>query len=263
MPTHRPPEKSTASSAPERLLEILLMFETQEIISVTQLIERFGGSRSSTYRDLSFLKGRGFVEEDDSPGTFRLGPLIGRLASSPSQRNSLASIGNRFLHALADECGETVLLCRKVGDASALVIGIDSTQMLRVSAHAADRQPLHRGAFGKVLLAYQQAHVVEGVLKRSLAVPGTRPQAVEALRKELDHIRLHGCATSAGEIESGASSVAVPVFAHGDQLLASISIAGPTSRMTPQALEGWRPRLQRVAEEIGATWSASRQEAAA
>ena len=121
-------------SSPERLLDILLMFQNGETVTVPQIAKRFGASRSSTYRGMSFLKERGFSEDAGSPGTFRLGPAIAR----------------PYLQALADETRESVPLRRASAGGAAAV---DSPQLPRVLLRDAENRPLRSASFGKLLLA--------------------------------------------------------------------------------------------------------------
>ena len=57
------------------------------------------------------------------------------------------------------------------------------------------------------------------------------------LRDDLAGVRSRGFATSAGERQAGATSVAAPVFDHGGRPVASISVCGPAERLAAQADE--------------------------
>ena len=250
-----PTLKTRLSSSPERLLDILLMFENEETVSLKRLAERFGGSRSSTYRDVGFLRSRGFVV-DAGPGVFRLGTAVERLANSIGAVNSLGSVARPHLESLADVTGESTLFCRRSGYRVHMLVGIDSRQMLRVSAQAADGQPLHCGSFGKVLLAFQLPKVFERVLALPLerVTDHTLIDPV-VLRAELAAIRERGFAYSDSEVEVGTRSVAIPVWAKGDELLGSLTVAAPGVRMPEQRFAVLRKAMTDAANAISHDWA--------
>ena len=55
------------------------------------------------------------------------------------------------------------------------------------------------------------------------------------LRRELAAIRKRGYATSVGERQSGAASVAAPVFDHDGRVAAVLSVSGPAERFKAHA----------------------------
>lgn len=257
-----PPKASSAAaddgaavrgSSPERLLDILLMFQSGETVTVQQIAERFGNSRSSTYRDIGFLRGRGFIEDDESPGTFRLGPTIEHLANSAGSRRNLAKIARPHLQHLVEETGESVMLTRRSGSRVLLVAHVDSPQMLRVSMRVADNQPLHAGSFAKLLLAHQRTAVIDRVLQRPLRRPGGAVDA-GALRAELELIRRRGYAASESEVEPGTRSVSIAVATPQGEVLAALTIAAPASRLQWRCIRRWLPLMRRTAADIVEDW---------
>ena len=229
------------------------MFQAGDLVTVQQIGERFGSSRSCTYRDIGFLKGRGFIEEADSRGSFRLGPAIERLANSVSRRN-LADVARPHLRHLAEMSRESVLLCRRSGTRVMMLAYVDSPQMLRVSMHAADNQALHSGSFAKLLLAYQNPAATERALIQPLR--GAKPRAgVATLRYELKRIRDRGYAVSDSEVESGTRSLSVPVRTTEGDVLAALTVAAPASRFEWRRIRVLLPMMRRVANDITEDWA--------
>lgn len=233
---------------------MLLMFETEDTISLKQLAERFGGSRSSTYRDIGFLRSRGFIA-DAGPGAFRLGTAVERLANSIGAVNSLGSVARSHLQALADLTRESTLFCRRSGYRVHMLVGVDSRQMLRVSTQAADGQPLHCGSFGKVLLAFWKPQLMERVLAQPLEkVTDSTVIDPGVLREQLAAIRECGYAFSDSEIEAGTRSVSIPVRTRGGDMLCSLTVAAPGVRMPEQRLPELLAAMKDTAEAIAEEW---------
>ena len=91
--------------------------------------------------------------------------------------------------------------------------------------------PLHAGASSKAFLAHLPEAFVDDYLSRPLEPLGsltiTDPGA---LRKDLALVRSRGYASSLGERQEGAGSVAAPVFGHKSDPVAVISVCGPVER---------------------------------
>ena len=70
------------------------------------------------------------------------------------------------------------------------------------------------------------------------------------LRRELEKVREQGFAVAVDELEEGLTAIAAPIRnAHGD-VIASLSVSGPTFRLDEAKTEEVIPRLQDAATEI-------------
>lgn len=95
--------------------------------------------------------------------------------------------------------------------------------------------PLHAGASSKAFLAFlpeeELAAYLSGVLPKLTESTVTDPGK---LQRELQQIRVLGWAQSIGERQSGAASVAAPVFDHSGRPVAVMSVCGPAVRFTSE-----------------------------
>jgi DNA-binding IclR family transcriptional regulator len=84
---------------------------------------------------------------------------------------------------------------------------------------------VHATALGKALLAFAPSQIVRMVLTPSLPAftPATLT-APEQLHRALQCVRLHGMATSCGELKPGVCGVAVPVLGPGGAAIAAIGV---------------------------------------
>jgi DNA-binding IclR family transcriptional regulator len=64
-----------------------------------------------------------------------------------------------------------------------------------------------------------------------------------ALQADLETIRRTGCATAVDELEPGLAAMAAPVRAAGGDVMAALSITGPTLSMGPRRIGELRPIL--------------------
>jgi len=234
----------------ERAIDLLfLLREAPDGLTAPDIAERFDVSRSSAFRYLQVLKARGLVEPAGPPGRFRLGPAIGYLARGRVDEHALIDAARPLMRRLAEETGESVLLTRRQDDRVTVLTAIDSDRVIRASMAAAQDCPLHVGSFGKL----HAAHLSDAELGRLVAAGalagGTDPAG---LRDALTAIRRRGYAQSEGEIETGMSSVSVPVAGADGSMLAALSVAGPVFRLPQSLVPDLVRRLQATAAAIAA-----------
>lgn len=117
--------------------------------------------------------------------------------------------------------------------------------------------PLHAGGSSKAFLAHLSDEFIDDYLSRPLESLGplttTDP---DLLRKDLALVRSRGFASSLGERQEGAGSVAAPVFGLESDPVAVISVCGPVERfrneiddIAPVLLESTRKLSRRLGWE--------------
>jgi IclR family KDG regulon transcriptional repressor len=110
---------------------------------------------------------------------------------------------------------------------------------------------LHAGGGSKVVLAYANDDVrnavLDGPLERYTNATITDATHLQSL---LDTIRTDGYHVAIGDIDEDAFSVAAPIRDHADEVVAALSIAGPTSRLDDEALTLYRQTVLKVSAEI-------------
>ncbi|MGV9709787.1 IclR family transcriptional regulator [Gordonia sp. NPDC003424] len=220
-------------------------------MTATEVAQRMGLPRATTFRLLLTLEDEGFVERDDT--RYSLGWDLARLAGGIDPAARLAPRVSKDLGDLADEIGETVTLSLRRGrydldlvvQANPRRVGVAMTDM-----HG-QKWPLHASATGKLLLS----ELDDDELKD--ATPGGLDALTEktitdypALRKELDITRERGWAITDQELEDGIVSVAVPIRDSVGDLLAALTFVGPVHRIGPEKLPELNRRLFAGAEHV-------------
>jgi IclR family transcriptional regulator, KDG regulon repressor len=72
----------------------------------------------------------------------------------------------------------------------------------------------------------------------------------ERLLVQLKAARRRGWASSAGERKAGVGSVSAPVLDRYDELIAVVSISGPTTRISRASAKRYAPAVMEAAREI-------------
>ena len=90
----------------------------------------------------------------------------------------------------------------------------------------------------------------DAVLSKMSAYTPTTITTKKELRAELEQVREQGYALAVDELEVGLTAVAAPIRnAHGD-VVASMSVSGPTFRITPDRVEEITGKVVEAAEEV-------------
>jgi DNA-binding IclR family transcriptional regulator len=177
------------------------------------------------------------------PSALRLGS--GRGAAGPEL--DLRSRALPHLRALQEETFETVALAQLVGREGVFVDQLVSSRELKVAIELGRPLALHFGASGRAILANLPAPAREAVLAEPLeAVTPQTPVDSRWLRDELVRVRETGVATSRGEDQPGAASMAAPVFGR-EGVVGAMSVCGPAYRLIEATVERYKPPLRAAA----------------
>lgn len=239
-------EKKTVRSA-ERALDILLCFLDSSKLSLTEIAQKTKLSKSTVFRLLATLEGKGFLERDKDSEKYHLGIRIWELASRMKHLQNPAILLLPEMERLRDQLDETVSLYLREGVERIRVQSVESHQAIRRVAPVGARMHLSVGASSKVLMAYEDQSVVRKVLKD--------PDWSEKIEKEaylaqLPTIREQGYAISMEEREEGTAAISVPIFRKDKVIWGALAVSGPISRMSEERMKEMVPILQKTAQQM-------------
>jgi DNA-binding IclR family transcriptional regulator len=242
------------NSTADRALDILLMFDDDvTVLSANRVAEHLNVARSTAYRYLQSLTSTGFLEENEGGSGFRLGPRILDLARLARKGIGLSDLARPIMRELVRETGFPALLTRRAGASVVCLEREEAGQTLRLSYERGQVLPINAGAAALALLAWAPAEVVEEVLRQPLArftdATNTDP---ERLRDRLPQIRDQGYVISRGELDPDVLGVAAPVFGADRGLVAAVSIAALSHRVTDAQAVELAEVVMRAARELGA-----------
>jgi len=225
----------------ERALDILDCFQPGKLeLSLTDLATKIDLAMSTTSRIVATLEKRGYLSRNAESQRYALGPRIsqiGALGLSNMELRKVALPYMRDLNALYNE-GVSLYVIRD--DERICVERVESTLPLRRVINVGDRHPLTRGAAGRVLLAYLPKERREALLARD---PYTNEDALEELRRG-------GYTVSLGEREEGVTSIAAPIQDVRCEVIAALSMSGPSVRFEGPSFSDKIAKVRKAAELI-------------
>lgn len=258
-----PDETGSESTNTYHVRAILRAFEVLEQvrragdgIGLKELGERTGLTKATTLRMVRNLEHVGMVEAVPGTNNYRLGVRCVELGQAYLEHADFRHEARPILERLRDEFGETVHL--GVLDDGLRVVYLDKLEgrhavgimMSRVGVTA----PAYCTGLGKALLAVQGSdavHRLDVAGSRTTYTPSTIVGS-EELERELELTRERGYALDLEEHEPGVCCVATTIPGLEGPVSVAISIAGPTHRLSEDALTGeLASAVQAAAVEIG------------
>lgn len=226
-----------------RLLEIVI--ENPKPFTHSELARTLDIPKSTLTKILKLLQKNGYLGTDGRrylPG-IRLLSLVHRTAFIGDIRSAVRP----FMDKLSTETGETVLLGILAGNFLTYIDQSPSSQPMRYVTTLGQPRPLHSTALGRVLLAFsgRTAESV-GPLTRQTEKTVTNPVALD---KILRQVREDGFAINAGESVEGVTAIAAPLFSSRRELIAALSVTGPSSRLADVRERVW-PLLKKAVASI-------------
>ena len=232
---------SHGTAAIDRGADLLLrVLESEEPVALTDLASAAGLPKSTASRLVSALERRGLIEQDGERGRLRPGPAILRVAERGMFERNIVEVSRQALDALSEATGETVNLAVPGPGGVEHIAQVDSRHFLGAGQWLGRSVGYEHSANGKVFAAFGRAP----------AGMAGETGGGEAEGAELQAVRRDGIATSIDELETGLSAMAAPVWGARGEVIAALSISGPTLRMTPSRIEELRPLLTSEARKL-------------
>jgi len=233
-------------STVETIAAILNLFEEEPELGVREMSRRIGISKSAVQRVAAGLAGQGFLAKQPAGGQYTLGLRLLELGVLVQARSELVTVATPTLQALMQWSSETVHLATLDGINVVYVVKMESPHSITMPSRMGRLNPTYCTGVGKVLLAHQDPEVIERIIEHGL-IPFTAKTITDPdeLRAHLEAVRQQGCAYDDEERELGLRCVAAPIRDHTGAVVAAVSIAGPASRLSQQAM---RPVALQVKE---------------
>ena len=173
-----------------------------------------------------------------------------RLAGATTARLDLVQEARPLSRQLALDTGETVNIA-VLSESSALYLDqVAGSSALQPHNWVGQHIPLHATSNGKVLLSGLDQQRLDAVLVKLSTYTSHTITKKAALRDELAKVREQGYALAIDELEVGLTAVAAPIRNNHGDVVASMSVSGPTFRLTADRLGDVTRALVDAADEV-------------
>lgn len=241
----------------DRALVILEMLAADGDLGVTEMAKTLNVHKSTVSRLVATLEDHGLVEQISDRGRYQLSLGVVRLAGAARGRLDLVTESRALSRSLAIATGETVNLV-VLSDRETLYLDqASSGSALQIHNWLGKRNPVHATANGRVLLAWLPEAEIDRVIAESAGPGGTLPAYTATtttdpaeLKKTVATVREQGYSIAADELELGLTAIAAPIRGMGGTVIASLSVSGPSFRLTGDRLEDTIAPLLAAAGEL-------------
>ena len=242
----------------DRALHLLeIMADEKREVELKELCKKTHINTTTLYRLLQTLKNKGFVAQNPYTGRYRLGVKLLELGHAVSNQIELREIALPFLQKLMEKTGETANLVMLDEGEAIYVEKVESPASLRTFHRIGTQAPAHATGVGKVLLAALSSEKVREIM-RSEGLCNLTENTITSpqdLQKELEKIRKNGFGIDNEECEVGAKCIAAPIRDYTNQVVAAVSVSGPSARLSEERLnelaEVIKDTAHKISEKIG------------
>ncbi len=248
---------ATTTQTVKRITDILRCFTPENPeLGVMEISHKTGLHKSTASRLLASLKEEGLVDRNPQNGEYRLGLGLVSLAGFVLEGLNLRDIARKHLQILADITQETINMSILNGNEAINIESIKSPKAIQYAGQLGRKNPLHATSTGKVILAYIPSTERDALLSKDLLAytPKTIVNRAE-LEQSLFQISEQGYAIAQEEFNEGLSAIAAPIRDHSGQVIATVSVSGPSYRMSAKEMEKFISPLleatQAISQELG------------
>lgn len=217
-----------------RAIDILnLVSESKKGLNVTQISEVLDLHKSTVYRLLNTLQYKNYVEKDNHKN-YKTGKKIIELGNKALNNIDLRNEARPYLKELGDITKETIHLGVIDNFEIFYIDKVESSHTIRMYSSIGKGGPLYCTGVGKALLAFSSEKYINDFIKNTKLKRFTSNTITnkEKLKDHLNEIQNQGYAVDNMEHEENIRCVATPIFDYERQVIAAISISGPSHRIT-------------------------------
>ena len=183
-----------------------------------QLVTATKLARPTAHRLAIALERHRFVLRDQH-GRFVLGSRFAELAAAAGEVRLLAAAGP-ILQTLLDRTGESAQIYRRQGEQRVCIAAVERASGLRDSIPVGAMLSMEAGSAAQILLAWEDSDRLHQGLRHA-----------RFSSAKLAAVRKRGWAESINERDEGVCSISAPIRNASGQVIAAISISGPSGRM--------------------------------
>ncbi len=203
-------------------------------VGTSEIAREAGLHKSTVSRLLVTLEHIGAIERLPNSSAVQVSPTFTAELVRQATPKTLIALARPFLIELSNATGEDAGLVIPDGDQAAYIDQVSGNQVVQVRDWTGSRFPLHTVSAGKLFLAHRPADQQEAYLRQPLAAytKNTMIDPTE-LRQSLEQIRQSGVSWIFNEFASDLTAAAAPIFNRQGEMIAALSLYGPSYRFPP------------------------------
>jgi DNA-binding IclR family transcriptional regulator len=247
------PTEATRVPAVERAINVLRLLAAHGPSSLSQLVNGSGLNKSTVFYIMRTLVALDMVDYDEAARTYALGYGLVELGLAAGEQSTDIALAKRELVGLLDVVHATIVLYRRVGrDSIVLVDKLERPHQVHITLQAGVQVPVQGGSFGRAFLAFDEPAEITAALRDGLhKFTPKSVMDVREFRRQLAQVREQGWAVDHEGFSLGVSTVAAPVFKNDGRILLVAAIVGFTNLVDDDVARQWGGLLREACDRIG------------
>jgi IclR family transcriptional regulator, acetate operon repressor len=248
----------------ERCLSIIeLLADGAGSMALGAISERLDLPKSGAHRLLATLVEQGWVEQDPETGFYRLTMRLAVLGQQFYVATGIPDICQPLLDRLARQSREFARLAVVDGDSLVWVAHAQGATggLVYHPSLTSNTVPLYATASGKAWLATLKSDdAVQKIVRGGSFTDADRYgpnviRSIETLLRDVKRTAQRGYGIASSEAEPGVTAIAAAICSAADgAALGTVSVAGPSVRMTDSRIQELAPLVRRYASELASLW---------
>lgn len=220
-------------------------------IGLSEFVKLSNIPKANVLRHLTAMEQSGLIKQDMRTKKYQLGFKALELAYLVNKQFNLRDLSLPYMEKVKEETNETVCLQIEDNGWGVCIERLEPNNKLVYLPPIGSREYLHAGASRKVLLAFLPDERIEDIINKGLAVvaPNTVTDPM-LLRREIKEIREKGYVITESEHVDGVTAISTPIKDRNGNVVASLSVVGPTFRIGEALKEQYLHSLMKAAAEI-------------
>jgi IclR family transcriptional regulator, KDG regulon repressor len=233
-------------------MRILRLFKVgREEFGVTEIAAQTNLPKSTAYRLISKMADEGFLSKNPKTNHYRLGLSILTLGGVITSHRDLFKEATPIVERVVEMLGETAHICLLENNNVVYLFRNEGRDSVRLLTDMGRKNPLHCTSEGLALLAFQDEKTINKYVEKDLyAYTSSTITDVEQLRNYLVEVKKNGYAISKNHFYEGFVGIAAPIRDYTENVVASLSVIGPTSRITEDKYPFFVETIMEASNEI-------------
>ncbi|MER9230134.1 IclR family transcriptional regulator [Mesorhizobium sp. M0664] len=246
------------NSLVERCFAVVeLLANEASAMRLGEIAEKLDLQKSAAHRMLNVLCEIGWVEQEPLTGFYKLTLRLAILGQRFLSATHLTDVCQPALEELAVESAELVRMAVVQGETLTWIAQVQGARNgLKYQPEMVAKVRLAITANGKAYLStLSPTDAIRIAINDGLA-PGEKRSigSVEEFMEELKSTQERGWAISDEEAEPGVVAIAAPIILMDGQTVGTVSVAGPSSRLTPDRHEKIAAAALSTAAKLAELW---------
>lgn len=236
----------------DRAVAILECFsENKRELKLSEIANKLDLNKSTVHGLLNTLKYHGFIDQDEITQRYRLGTRFIVYGDLVVNSIDITNIAYPLIEKICEKIEETVHIAMLDGSDVVYIEKKECNKSIKTSTKIGARIPAYFTADGKIILSYLEREKLKRLLPRNIRQ--LTPNTITDKHKLLDalaEMKDIGYAIDLEETVQGLVCVAAPIFGHTGNVKYSLSVTGPTVRMTENKIKEYINIIKEAANEI-------------